>query len=159
MQKVKYTLAEYENGGKIEAYSSVDTTANDYAKKYAFCEHFAKQGKKTVMTPKIHFKDPLYIEIYRELIGTKYERKCPDFMIGEIFYEHEGFDLNMNSDPKRTFGNMISRGMKQSDRIVIDDCHIGKVWAKRNLYDRVNNGDCIKEVWVINNQCEIERLL
>jgi len=50
---------------------------------------------------------------------------------------------------KTTFSNMISRGIVQSDRIVIEDCGIGRSWAKRNIWNRVNREhQQIKEVWI-----------
>jgi len=154
----KETLKEYDNGGIIEAFKGVDKTANDYEKIFACCEHFAKQGEKTVLTPKIHFKDTLYKKIYGELSGTQYERKCPDFKVGVNFYEHEGFDVKKNSDPARTFGNMISRGTKQSDRIVIEDCGVGRVWAQRIIYERAKNEGDIKELWIREGDNSLVRL-
>ena len=154
----KEVLKEYQNGGLIEVYKDVERTASDYKRIYECCNFFAKQGEKTVITPSIHYKDPLYKAIYRELIGTKYERKCPDFKVGDNFYEHEGFDSNKNTNPIRTFGNMISRGIIQSDRIVIEDCGVGRVWAQRNIYGRVENGGDIKEVWIFEDNNELTRL-
>ena len=151
-------LKKYKNGGRIEVYKTVDRTVNDFDKKFDSCNYFAKQGKKTVMTPKVHHKDPAYKEIYSSLIGTKYEGKCPDFKIEDDFYEHEGFDVSKNTNPTRTFSNMISRGISQSNRIVIDDNNIGRVWAQRNIYNRVKNGQDINEVWILENSGTLTRI-
>ena len=34
---------------------------------------------------------------------------------------------------------MLSRGLGQSDRIVIEDCGISHSWAKRNIWARIHN--------------------
>ena len=156
--RIEANRKEYENGGRIEVYKIVDKKTHDYEKIYACCDYFAKQGEKTIITPHVHYKDPLYKEVYGKLIGTKYERMCPDFKVGSNFYEHEGFDVNMNSDPKRTFGNMISRGVRQSDRIVIDDCGVTHRWAKRNIQVRVSSGAKINEVWILEKNGLLTRL-
>jgi len=149
------TLKEYPNGGKIQAYNSVDNTSTDYKKIKSCCDYFASQGSITLMTPKLHFKDPLYDLIYSDLIGTKYYRKCPDFKVNNIFYEHEGY---ITDNPFNAFSNMVSRGIKQSPRIIIDVCGIGNVWAKKYLFDRIQNGDIISEVWILTNHGFLERL-
>ena len=154
----KETKIEYKNGGIVDVYRSVDQESNDYKKRLAFCDYFAKQDEKTAITPQIHYRDPLYNEIYSSLIGTKYERTCPDMKIGNNFYEHEGFDINKNTNPTRTFSNMISRGMKQSNRIVIEDCGVTHRWAKRNIQTRINNGDIISEVWIFESNGLLTRL-
>jgi hypothetical protein len=48
------TLKEYENGGKIEVYQMVDQAANDFPKIYVCCDYFAKQGAKTLITPRFN---------------------------------------------------------------------------------------------------------
>ena len=73
MQLIKETLKKYENGGKIEVYSSVDRNANDFEKIYSCCDFFAKKGEITVITPKVHHKDVQYNEIYNSLMDTRKE--------------------------------------------------------------------------------------
>ena len=158
MDKAIANRKEYESGGRIEVYKIVDRSAHDYEKIYACCNHFARQGEKTIILPKVHHKDLLYQKIFSELIGTKYEGKCPDFKVGEYYYEHEGFDVDKNANPTRTFSNMISRGVKQCDRIIIDDCGITHRWAKRNIQVRINNGDTINEVWLLEKNGLLTRL-
>ena len=151
------TVVEYENGGRIDVYRMVDKSAGDFKNVFACCDYFARQGKRAVIMPKVHYKDSLYKEIYSQL-DAKYGGKCPDFSVNGIFYEHEGFDAGKNTNVKRTFKNMISRGEKQSNFIVINDCGVGHVWAQRNIYDRVRNGSDIKEVWILNNTGQLARL-
>ena len=103
-----------------------------------------QQIKKTVT----EYKNGGRIDIYQTV----------DKMVGEKFYEYEGFDINKNTNPIRTFKNMISRGLVQSDCIVIDDCGIGRSWAQRYIYDRVIKGVDIKEVWVFELTRDLTRL-
>ena len=74
-------------------------------------------------------------------MGTPYWGKCPDFLVDGVWYEHEGYDVKKDLSDKNkrvlTFGNMLNRGLKQSDRVIIEDCHIARRWAKKNIYKRV----------------------
>jgi hypothetical protein len=149
------TLIEYENGGRIEVYPQVDTSASDYKNILACCDYFAKQGAKTVITP--HFSEtvgnPIYHIIYASLEGTKFWGRCPDFNVGGLWYEHEGYDVNKDlTDRKKradTFSEMITRGVRQSDRIIVEDCGVGRRWAKKTVYSRVHfEKQNIKEVYI-----------
>ena len=53
---------------------------------------------------------------------------------------------------------MISRGTKQSDRIVIEDCGVGRVWAQRIIYERAKNEGDIKELWIREGDNSLVRL-
>jgi hypothetical protein len=138
------TLKTYDNGGKIEAYHSVDRLAHDYANVYACCDYFAKQGAHTVITPRFSetIRNPDYQTIYVSLKDTHYWGKCPDFCVNGEWYEHEGYDKTKDlSEPKKksdTFCYMLRRGLKQSNRLVVEDTGIGRAWAKRIIFNRVN---------------------
>ena len=149
------TLIEYPNGGKIEVYTLVDQSASDFKKIYACCDYFAKQGAKAVITP--HFDEtvgnPNYILIYASLLGTPYWGRCPDFRVDGVWYEHEGFDTEKDlTDLKKradTFSKMMTRGVKQSDRIILEDCKVGRNYARRTIYRRVQyEKQNIKKVYI-----------
>jgi hypothetical protein len=151
------TLKEYDNGGKIDVYDLVDQTAGDFQKIYACCDYFAKQGKHTIITPSFSgdtIGNQNYISIYASLAGTPFWGKCPDFLVDGVWYEHEGFDesKDFSSHPKKrekTFSKMINRGVKQSDKIIVEDCHIGHRWAKKVLYNRVHfENQNLSEVYI-----------
>ena len=123
----------------------VDQTASDFEKVKACCDYFARQGAKTLITPRFSetVTNPDYVLIYASLKGTPYWGKCPDFCVDGVWYEHEGFDENkdFNAHNKKignTFSKMIKRGIKQSDRIIVEDCGVGLRWAKKVLFNRVN---------------------
>jgi hypothetical protein len=139
------TLKTYDNGGKIEVYRSVDRLAHDYANVYACCDYFARHGAHAVITPRFSetIGNPAYHTVYASLENTPYWGKCPDFCVNGVWYEHEGYDESKDLDehPKKrvnTFSKMLNRGIKQSDRIVVEDCQIGRRWAKKAIYSRVH---------------------
>ena len=138
-------LIEYENGGMVEVYSTVDRTASDYKNVLACCIYFAQQGKRALITPGFvvdTIGNPLYEQIYATLKGTPYWGKCPDFCVDGVWYEHEGYDVtkDLSDRTKRadTFSKMMTRGVKQSDRIIVEDCGVGRRWAKKTIYNRVH---------------------
>ena len=134
----------YPNGGVIEVYRQVDRGTSDYDRIFACCEYFAVQGKRVVITPRftVTTVNPEYRIIYASLRDTPYWGRCPDFRVDGVWYEHEGFDKKKDlNDPKKrvnTFGKMIKRGIKQSDRVIVEDCNIGRFYAKRNIFNRVH---------------------
>jgi hypothetical protein len=139
------TLKEYENGGKIDVYGKVDQKTSDFKKIFACCDFFAKQGRKTLITPAFLVEtigNPDYETIYASLRRTLYWGKCPDFIVDGVWYEHEGYDETKDlNDPKKrvtTFCNMVTRGLKQSEKIIIEECGISRFYAKRNIYKRIH---------------------
>ncbi len=87
--------------------------------------------------------------MYTSLIGTPYERKCPDLLIDGMFYEYESF---VRPWSKKKVGRMLSHGLVQSDRIIIDNSngcshrYIVNLIENR-LHDRTFHGE-INEVYV-----------
>jgi hypothetical protein len=108
----------------------------DFDKIYACCEHFAKQGAKTLITPRFGetIGNPMYHAIYASLFDTPFWGRCPDFSVNGVWYEHEGYDVSKDFSvhPKKkenkenTFSKMLNRGVKQSDRIIVEDCGVGR---------------------------------
>ena len=145
----------YPNGGVIEVYKQVARGTGDYDRIFACCEYFAVQGKRVVITPRFSetIGNPDYHAIYESLKGTPFWGKCPDFFVDDVWYEHEGYEKKKNlTDPKKkvlTFGNMLNRGLKQSARIIVEDCNISRFYAKRNIYNRIHvEKQNIKEVYI-----------
>ncbi|MDR2913269.1 MAG: hypothetical protein LBV74_00285, partial [Tannerella sp.] len=150
------TIREYENGGKIQQYQAVDTSAGDYPKVFACCDYFARQGATAIITPAFlvgTIGNPEYEEIYSSLKGSPYWGKCPDFCVNGIWYEHEGYneakDLSKPSKRADTFSKMLNRGLKQSDRIIIEDCGVGHSYAHRSIFRRIRfEGQNIREIYI-----------
>ena len=109
---------KYTNGGQVLIHQGADRSKKDHKAIVNIARHFAKSGEIVKVTPAVHFKSEEYQKIYGSLAGTKYERKCPDFQVGDKFYEYEGFEKPWN---RRKVKSMISHGLKQSALIVIDN--------------------------------------
>ena len=106
-----------------------------------------KKGHEVKITPRVHIKSPDYDVIYGNLKGTRYYGKCPDFCVNDLFYEFEGYQPPWR---KKKLNRMITNGVKQSDRIVIDNnkgASTRKV--KKAIYNHLNIGDNISELWVL----------
>ena len=145
----------YPNGGKIDVYTLVDKTASDYKNVMACCEFFAQQGAHVIIYPR--FVDTIgnlmYEKIFASLKGTQYWGKCPDFTVNGVWYEHEGYevkkDLTDRHKRANTFCKMMKRGVKQSDRIIVEDCGVGRFFAKHVIFSRIHfEKQNINEVYI-----------
>ena len=138
------TIATFENGGEVLVHISVSEHDSDYQKLLAIALFFARQGKHVVLTPKLTRSPKFeYAQIYGSLIGTKYEGKCPDMLIDGKWYEHEGFT---SEKPKNAFRNMLTHGLKQSSRLIIDAPELTDGYMLRCIYGRITNGLEIDEI-------------
>ena len=144
---MRFTVKSYENGGSIQSYPAIDTTTDDYKRIFAVADFFAQQGKTVILTPKFDGGKacPDYDKIYGSLKGTKYYGKCPDMSIDGVWYEHEGYAGN---NPKSSFRNMLNHGLKQSDRIIVEDCGLTDRYMERVVFNRNNCSEKIEEVWI-----------
>lgn len=139
-------IKEFVNGGRIEIHGEVDINKNDYKDLISISREFAKKGKVVQILPRLHFKDVRYTEIFSNLIGTKYEKKCPDLKIDGYFYEYENFNSPFK---KSKIGRMIGQGTKKSSRIIINNNKgCSDRYIKRNIYDRLHIGQVIDELWL-----------
>jgi hypothetical protein len=103
-------------------------------------------GKEKKLTPIVHFKSDEYRQIYGKLIGTVYERKCPDLQIDGTFFEFENYTPPFR---KIKVSHMLSSGFKQSSRIIINNSRgASDRYLKRLIYDRINNNIPVDEVWL-----------
>lgn len=137
---------KYENGGTLSIHELVDKQKTDYHDIVEVAQSFAKAGHKVEITPSVHFKSEEYKQIYGSLIGTKYERKCPDFRVDGVFYEYESF---VRPWSKKKVGRMLSHGMEQSPYIVINNTKgCSDRFIRKNIIARRNVKADIREVWV-----------
>lgn len=135
--------------GTIEISHLVDRADGDYDRLLSVARHFAADGARVVLTPKM--TRPARFEydcVYGSLRGTRYDGKCPDLKIDDYWYEHEGF---VTDNPKRAFSNMVNHGLKQSDRIIIDKPDLTDAYMKRVINQRLKDGHHISEVWLNEN--------
>lgn len=105
--------------GSVTIPKYVNSSDNDYKKLIQLAEFFAlEKGENVLLASKMKRPPEFeYSKYYKSLIGTKYDGKCPDLRVGEIWYEHEGF---ISNNPKNAFRNMLKDGLLQSNRLIID---------------------------------------
>lgn len=141
------TLFESENGGKVLEHFLCEK-GDDYQSVLASAKWFAKQGKKVTVLPRFNspLKSEVYKQLFAELEGTPYWGKCPDFKVGNSFYEHEGCSSNNGSKATQ---KMLSRGLKQSDKIVIEKTNITDKQLHKLIKFRISEGQQISEVWIL----------
>lgn len=139
-------VKEFKNGGVYLEHEQVDRQSGDYRMIKRIGVEFARMGMVAKATPKLHFKAPEYKAIYGSLIGTKYERKCPDLLIDGKFYELESFNGKWT---KNKLKRMLSNGLLQSDRIIINNTKGGSDRIIRKLIKaREHKIANILEVWL-----------
>ena len=139
-------VATFENGGRLFIHKNVSERDSDYHKLHAAALFFAKQGRHVVLTPKLTRSPNFeYAQIYSSLMGTKYEGKCPDMLIDGKWYEHEGFT---SDNPKNAFRNMLTHGLKQASRLIIESPKLTDGYMLRCIYGRIKCGLDIDEIYL-----------
>lgn len=138
---------KYKNGGTLYIHSDTDKDKNDYKAILTIARIFAKEGRTVRITPRLHYKSEEYRSIYGSLIGTRYERKCPDFQVDGVFYEYEGF---IKPWKKKKVGRMLSHGLEQSSRIIIDNTKgCSERFIRKQIMARIHlPAQVIDEVWI-----------
>ena len=154
---IERVIKEYPNGGKITISNLIDIEASDYQRVYSCCDFFAKQGKETTILPKFNspLRNELYQQLYADLQGTPYWGKCPDFKVGDKFYEHEGHNYS-----GKGVQNMLKRGLKQSDCIVVDydENYYTIEYLKKLIKFSIKEGKQIREVWILKQNGELAKI-
>ena len=140
----------FKNGGKLYVHPDIDKDKADYKDMKRICLQLAKMGHEVRMTPRLHCKSEEYKQIYGSLIGTKYEKKCPDFSVDGVFYEYEGFVKPWN---KKKVGHMLSHGLQQSSRVVINNTKgCSDRFIRKAVMARIHlPGQEVNEVWIYEN--------
>ena len=136
--------------GTVRISKLINPESSDYGKLRQIAEHFASLGSEVEMTPKMSSPaDFVYDCYYKDLRGTKYDGKCPDLRIDEVWFEHEGFTT---SNPDNAFNNMVNHGLKQASRLIIDDTGLTDAFMKKAIGRRIfTAGQTIDEVWIRND--------
>jgi len=136
----------FKNGGTYSEYLAIDKKRSDYTMVKNVGIEFAKLGQQVKAVPKLHFKSDEYKQIYSTLEGTKYHKKCPDLLVGEMFYEIESYVPPFKKDK---ISGMFGKGLKQSPNIVVNN-NKGATdrFIKKIIYQRMAIGQYINEVWL-----------
>lgn len=136
----------YEDAGDVWIVDGLDLSKPDTHDIVHIAECFARFGCSVIVPRPVHFKSDLYAQLFGDLIGTRFERKCPDLIVNNQFYEYESYVRPWN---KRKLANMLSDGLKQSDRIIIDNRNGTSLrQITRAIHARLNVNAQISEVWV-----------
>ena len=137
----------FKGGGRVLVMRGVDKEKPDYKAILTIAILFAKEGHQVKILTSCHYKSEEYRFVYGRLIGTKYERKCPDLLVDDVFYEYEGFIKPWN---KRQISNMLSHGLEQADRVIIDNNKgASDRFIRRAIMARLQlKNMCIREVWL-----------
>ena len=138
----------FPSGGTVSLMSGLDKTSSDYNDLISIACCFARTGKNVKVLAPVHYKDPQYRRVFGALIGTRYERKCPDLIIDGNYYEYESY---VRPWTKRKTSNMITNGLRQSDRIILDNREkASSRWLSRSIRARLKINAPIKEVWAFD---------
>ena len=137
---------EYESGGSVWLMKGLDPAASDYHDLLDIARIWAREGREVLVLAPVHFKDPLYAEIYGPLIGTKYDWKCPDLLMDGEFYEYESFQPPWN---RKKISHMFKQGFKQASRVIMNNNKGGAVrFYYSRIASRVASGADIDELWL-----------
>ena len=140
------TAKTYKGGGHVLIMNGVDKSKPDYRAIFTLASLFAKEGKITRILTSSHYKSEEYKTVFGSLMNTKYERKCPDLLIDDKFYEYEGFEKPWN---RRKIKNMLAHGLLQASRIIIDNNKgASDRIIRKAIIARLKIGTTINEVWL-----------
>jgi hypothetical protein len=136
---------KYKNGGQVLIHPLLDKKKSDYKAILNIAHQFAKRGRIVKLPPVVHFKSEEYQQIYEALAGTKYDWKCPDLQIDDLFYEYEGF---MPLFSTRKLSRMLVHGAKQSSHIIINNNKgASDTYLRRYIHSRQKQIDDLDEIW------------
>lgn len=138
---------QYPSGGTVWLMLGYETTGSDYEDILAIADYLAREGHEIKVLHAVHYKDHLYREVFGELIGTRYYRKCPDLLVDGEFVEYESYST---SQPKNAFRNMLHNGLAQSDRIIIRQCNLTDSYMIQQVYGQIRNGVPVIKVLIFN---------
>ena len=123
----------------------LDTAGSDYNDILAIANCLAECGHEVKVLHAVHYKDPLYREVFGELIGTRYYRKCPDLLVDGVFVEYESYKT---AQPKKAFRNMLHHGLTQSDSIILRHCNLTDGYMLQQIEGKLKNGITVSNVWI-----------
>ncbi len=127
---------------------------SDYNDLITVARSFAETGSIVHLPPKLsRYTSFEYKCVYPDLIGTKYEGKCPDLLIDGKRYEFESFITHKS---KRALSAMLRRGLKQSDRLIIQKPDLTERFILHAIILRLKEGQIIKEVQTLDRNGKLE---
>lgn len=128
----------------------LETTGSDYDDILAIAICLAESGHEVKVLHSVHYKDSIYREVYGELIGTKYYRKCPDLLVDGDFVEYKSFK---SDQPKNAFRNMLHNGLAQSNSVILRHCNLTDGYMLQQIQGKLKNGVPVSNVWIYDGLC------
>lgn len=121
------TIAVFPSGGSVQVYNVGKYNPSDYNDLVDIAMIRAERdGARVQILPAIDsIEDPNYARLFPELLGTEYERKCPDFRIitqednGRTLVEYETYKKDEPFEVGKVT-RMIKKGSEQARNIIID---------------------------------------
>ena len=136
---------KFKDGGTIGIVEGYKKKA-DHRELLSIARFFAQRGYAVQLTTDIHFKDDKYRQVFGALMGTKYERKCPDLIINGNFYEYESFVPPFS---KLKVKNMLKHGVIQSKNLILNNNKgVSDRYIIKLIHQRIRLGQDIDEVWL-----------
>jgi len=137
------------NGVSFKIAKDIDTSKSDYQDLLMIASEFAKMGESVAILRPYHVKSNEYSIVFGALQGTKYWGKNPDLLVGDKFYEYESY---VRPYTNKKISRMLSHGMAQSDKIIIDNKDKQEDWYIQKLIEaRLRVGATINEVWLLES--------
>ena len=127
----------------------IDTSGSDYEEILIIANCLAEVGHEVKVLHAVHYKDNLYREVFGELVGTRYYRKCPDLLVDGNFFEYESYTTDQ---PKKAFRNMLHNGLAQSDHIILRQCNLTDGYMIQQIHGQIINGIPVSSVWLFNGR-------
>lgn len=138
-------ILEHGSGGRVFRMMNLDSSQSDYHDLLRIASRFAAAGHVVHLLSPVHYKDPLYVKVFGELIGSRYYRKCPDLLVDDEYVEYESFKTD---DSRNAFRNMLHNGLAQSDRVVLRHCNLTEGYMRRMIYGKISKGIPVHAVWI-----------
>ena len=140
---------QFSSGGSIWMMLGIDTSGSDYEEILIIANCLAEVGHEVKVLHAVHYKDNLYREVFGELVGTRYYRKCPDLLVDGNFFEYESYTTDQ---PKKAFRNMLHNGLAQSDHIILRQCNLTDGYMIQQIHGQIINGIPVSSVWLFNGR-------
>ena len=138
-------IRKFKNGGELWIHH-LYKQEGDIRLLHAVALEFARIGHIVVLIPRLHFKNELYQEIFGALIGTKYERKCPDLLVDGLICEVKNYSPPFQ---KSKINRMIAQALQQASRIVINNSKgCSDRYIKAMIWNHIRINHTIDEVWL-----------
>ena len=140
---------QYSDGGRVWLMLGLDTSESDYKDILTVADYLASVGHEVKVLHALHYKDPLYQQVFGDLVGTRYYRKCPDLLVDGDYVEYESYKTDQ---PKKAFRNMLHNGLSQSDNVIIRHCNLTKGYMFQQVHGQIKNGVPVSNVWIFDGK-------